>query len=61
MFHECFGVPYMKWYDRCEIEALFSGYSSLDISAIGPNLGRLAWDGTGPHAIGYFWLVQATK
>lgn len=60
MFHECFGVPYMKWYSRKEIEALFVGFTDVDIISIGANLGRMV-QSMQPTLLGYFWLIEATK
>ncbi|MBI3506685.1 MAG: class I SAM-dependent methyltransferase [Proteobacteria bacterium] len=61
MFHECFGVPYMKWYSRAEMERIFDDFAVLKLEAYGPNLGRLLPGGNGPNPSGYFWLVEATK
>jgi len=61
MFHECFGVPYMKWYNRAEVTTLFADFDALDAIAIGANLGRLAGSAVRPSPLGYFWVVEATK
>jgi SAM-dependent methyltransferase len=61
MFHECFGVPYMKWYNRMEISALFDDFVIVDAISIGANFGRLAGSAVRPSPLGYFWLVEATK
>ncbi len=61
MFHECFGVPYLKWYNRAEITTLFGDFGALEAIAIGANLGRLAGSAVRPSPLGYFWVVEATK
>ena len=60
MFHECFGVPYMKWYSRAEIHRLFSGFSDVTVSAVGTNLGRFSRS-QGQSPFGYLWSVEAVK
>ena len=61
MFHECFGVPYLKSYSRDEITMLFAAFSEVNLSSIGPNLGRLSPGGTRAGHLGYFWFIAATK
>ncbi|MEO5373105.1 MAG: class I SAM-dependent methyltransferase [Alphaproteobacteria bacterium] len=61
MFHECFGVPHMKWYNRQEIESAFQGYSRIETESYGPNFGRLYRCGDDPNPFGFFWVVEATK
>ncbi len=61
MFLECFGVPYMYWYNRSEIERLFAGFSSVSLKIFGPNFGRLSGGGEGETRFGYFWWVEATR
>jgi len=61
MFHECFGVPYMKWYNRAEISALFADFGAVKAFSIGANLGGLAGGAVRPSPLGYFWVVEATK
>jgi SAM-dependent methyltransferase len=61
MFHECFGVPYMKWYSRREVMALFRAYSDVKLISIGANLGRYSPGGKGPGPFGYFWFIRARK
>jgi ubiquinone/menaquinone biosynthesis C-methylase UbiE len=60
MFHECFGVPYMKWYTRGEIHSLFSAFDCCVLTPVGLNLGRLSPTRRAP-SWGYMWLVEATK
>ena len=61
MFHECFGVPYLKWYNRMEIEKLFSAFSSVSLKVYGPNFGRIARGGDREIAQGYYWFITAVK
>jgi len=61
MFHECFGVPYLKWYNRREIETLFSGFSKVSLKIYGANLGRLSRGGDRETPTGYFWYITASK
>lgn len=60
MFHECFGVPYMKWYTRGEIRSLFRAFDSCTLAPVGANFGRLSPTRRAPR-LGYMWLIQATK
>jgi SAM-dependent methyltransferase len=60
MFLECFGVPYMHWYNRYETRRLFEGFSRVELRAYGNNLGLLARK-CGPNNSGYFWWVEAIK
>jgi SAM-dependent methyltransferase len=61
MWLECFGVPYMEWYGRREIDGLFGAFSSVKIDAYGKNLGSMAPGGNAPTPFGYLWFVEATK
>ncbi len=61
MFHECFGVPYMKWYNRREVLQLFSGFSTVDAQSLGANFGRLSPGNGGPSPFGYLWFIRAVK
>ncbi len=61
MFHECFGVPIMKWYWRREILALFGDFTEVELRSIGPNLGRFSPGGDRPSLFGYFWWIEARK
>ena len=63
MFLECFGVPYLKWYSRREIERLFANFARLRVSSVGPNLGSLNVrpSVTGETPLGYFWRIEASK
>jgi SAM-dependent methyltransferase len=60
MFLECFGVPFMYWYDRAEIERLFGAFRAVQIAPYGNNFGLLAHS---PHSNrhGYLWFVEAVK
>ncbi len=60
MFHECFGVPYMKWYSRGDITSLFSAFHQYTLVPVGLNLGRLSHSRRPPRW-GYMWLIEATK
>jgi ubiquinone/menaquinone biosynthesis C-methylase UbiE len=61
MFHECFGVPYMKWYGRSEARDLFRRFGATELVSIGANLGRWSPGAARPSPLGYLWLVEATK
>jgi SAM-dependent methyltransferase len=61
MFLECFGVPYMKWYSKSEIDRLFADFSAVSAAPFGANLGRMGARSLGANPLGYFWYVQATK
>jgi len=64
MYHECFGVPFMKWYTRADISKLFKDFSTVEISSVGPNLGRYSPSnskGIDAHRFGYFWRIEAVK
>ncbi len=61
MFHECFGVPYLKWYNRREIESLFSEFSQVSLKIYGANLGRFSRGGNRETPTGYFWYITASK
>jgi SAM-dependent methyltransferase len=61
MFLECFGVPYMKWYNETEIRQLFSGFTRVELARYGANLGRLSPGGTQATRFGYLWLIKAVK
>jgi SAM-dependent methyltransferase len=61
MFHECFGVPYLKAYDEAEMRALFGAFEITELSCIGSNLGRLSPDRTGRSSIGVFWWIEGRK
>lgn len=60
MFHECFGVPYMKWYGRKAVTRLFRDFSEITLTPIGANLGRLTRS-ENSSALGYFWIIEAKK
>lgn len=60
MLHECFGVPYMKWYSRKDIAELFESFDDVSLTPMGSNLGRLVHS-SGPSRFGYFWGIVARK
>ncbi len=60
MFHECFGVPYLKSYTRKELERLFSDFSSITIERYGSNIGTFV-DTSKENPRGYLWQVIAKK
>lgn len=60
MFLECFGVPYMKWYTRQGVCALFGDFATVEVSAAGPNLGRLTRRARSPR-LGYFLAYQGDE
>jgi ubiquinone/menaquinone biosynthesis C-methylase UbiE len=60
MFLECFGVPFMYWYHRNDIEQLFKAFHHVQIAAYGNNLGMLSRKQS-PNNAGYLWFVEATK
>lgn len=62
MFLECFGVPWMEWYSKKELENMFSEFSSINIKPYGFNFPKSTGaeiDGYNPH--GYFFMVNVTK
>lgn len=61
MFHECFGVPYLKSYTEAQMRDLFSDFDIRLIQPIGANLGRLAPRRDGRSSIGVFWWIEACK
>lgn len=59
MLLECFGVPYMAWYGRAEMLALFADFRVLDLKPYSVNLPWLHKPRSGPAALGYLWLIEA--
>ncbi len=59
MFHECFGVPYLKAYTKKQIEELFVDFSNVKIERYGSNLKLVASPNENPR--GYIWQVIAKK
>ena len=61
ILHECFGVPWMWWFKRSEVEELFRDFSLCEIMKVGYNIPFIHSSGSGRSILGYFWLVKATK
>ena len=62
MFLECFGVPWMEWYSRNELENMFKEFDSVKIEPTCYNLPRLSKkeiDGYNPF--GYFFKIDLIK
>lgn len=62
MFLECFGVPWMEWYSKREIEDMFAMFKSLNIKPYGFNFPKFTGkeiDGHNPH--GYFFMIDVAK
>jgi ubiquinone/menaquinone biosynthesis C-methylase UbiE len=61
MFHECFGVPYLKSYSRKEMDRLFERFAVVELHPVGSNIGRFSWNPSATSAWGYFWHVEVEK
>lgn len=61
MLLECFGVPYMKWYSRAEMRALFAAGDIVRLDPVGYNLPWMVRSPTLRNPFGYFWYVHARK
>ena len=61
MILECFGVPYMKWYNEQELRALFSRFHISKVAPIGYNLPWLHNKRDGRTRLGCFWAVELEK
>jgi len=62
MFLECFGVPWMEWYSRNELENMFKEFDSIKIEPYCFNLPRLSKkevDGYNPF--GYMFKIDLIK
>ena len=62
MFLECYGVPWMEWYSRDELENMFKEFDSVKIEPYGYNLPRLSKkevDGYNPF--GYLFKIDLIK
>ena len=62
MFLECFGVPWMEWYSRNELENMFKEFDSIKIEPYCYNLPRLSKkevDGYNPF--GYMFKIDLIK
>lgn len=58
---ECFGVPYMDWFDEREMRRYFS---DLSINALYPIGYSLPWFHNDPRALGpfgYYWAIEVEK
>jgi SAM-dependent methyltransferase len=58
---ECFGVPYMDWFDEREMRRYFSDFI---INALYPIGYSLPWFHTDPAALGphgYYWVIEVEK
>lgn len=61
MLLECFGVPYMKWYNRREMLELFAPFKVNDLTPYSFNLPWLNKNNAGPATFGYLWLAEVEK
>lgn len=58
---ECFGVPYMDWFDEREMRRYFSDFT---INALYPIGYSLPWFHSDPAALGphgYYWAIEVEK
>ena len=62
MFLECFGVPWMEWYSRNELENMFKEFDSVTIEPYGYNLPRLSKkEVNGYNPFGYMFKIDLIK
>ena len=62
MFLECFGVPWMEWYSRNELENMFKEFDSVKIEPFAYNLPRLSKkDIDGYNPFGYLFKIDLIK
>ncbi len=61
MLLECFGVPYMKWYGRQDLEQLLSRFRLVSLARIAHSLPWGQGEGHGPTKFGYLWSIEIEK
>ena len=62
MFLECFGVPWMEWYSRNELENMFKEFDSIKIEPYCYNLPRLSKkEVDGQNPFGYMFKIDLMK
>ena len=62
MFLECFGVPWMEWYSRNELENMFKEFDSIKIEPYCFNLPRLSKkEVVGYNPFGYMFKIDLIK
>ncbi len=62
LFLECFGVPWMEWYSKKELQDMFDKFGSVNIRPYGFNLPRRSSKETdGANVYGYFYKIDARK
>ncbi|MBL25479.1 MAG: hypothetical protein CMM48_16480 [Rhodospirillaceae bacterium] len=62
MFLECFGVPWMEWYSRNELQQMFRNFSAVEIQPYEFNFPKQLGTGSyGYNRLGYFYLINARK
>ena len=61
MLVECFGVPYMKWYSRGGMHALFSAFQINELKPMGYNIPFVKPRGNGRSSFGYLWVIEVEK
>jgi len=63
--YECFGVPILRSYTKSQMQALFSDFSSLQLSCHGVGLPPLGinqlLEAPAARLLGYLWLAEAVK
>jgi len=61
MMLECFGVPYMAWYSKPEIEGQFKKFKILSCVPVGENFPVPAQAKHIASKFGYMWLIHVRK
>lgn len=62
MFLECFGVPWMAWYTKSELQHMFRQFSEVEITPCAYNITRRRkGDARGPTPLGYMFRIHARK
>ncbi|MBF0092935.1 MAG: class I SAM-dependent methyltransferase [Alphaproteobacteria bacterium] len=61
MLLECFGVPYMNWYDRADMYQRFRNFDILALYPMGYNIPYMNPKGDARNPLGYFWVIELRK
>ena len=61
MLLECFGVPWMHWFTRNELEVMFRNFQVESIEPFGFNFLTLRKVTSGKNPFGYFYKIEARK
>ena len=61
MLLECFGVPWMNWYTRNDLEHMFRNFQIESIEPFGFNFPTFGKVTSGRNPFGYFYKIEARK